>query len=173
MVDKSSLNLQKFIISVVIVGITLILGIYISSTLGTQLDAPNYPVTIINESGYINSSGYTLSGASALDFGGLSITYLINSTSNGSISAGNYTITNGVIRNATAKVWQTVKITYTYTFTNSTEASEAAVNVTSALSTGTSWISILVVVGFATIILTLLTSGLGSASREQSATPYY
>jgi len=53
-----------------------------------------------------------------------------------------------------------------------TAASNAAGSVVTALSTGTSWISILVVVGFATIILTMLTSGLGSAASE-AGTPYY
>jgi len=51
-------------------------------------------------------------------------------------------------------------------------AQNAAEEVVTALSTGTSWISILVVVGFATIILTMLTSGLGSAAAE-AGTPYY
>ena len=86
-------NLQSFIISVVIVGVTLIIGIYISDQIGTQMTA--------------NSA-----------------------------------------------------------------AANAATEVVSALSTGTSWISILVVVGFATIILTMLTSGLGSAAAE-AGTPYY
>lgn len=51
-------------------------------------------------------------------------------------------------------------------------AQNAAEEVVTALSTGTSWISILVVVGFATIILTMLTSGLGNAA-ESAGTPYY
>lgn len=86
-------NLQSFIISVVIVGVTLVIGIYISDQIGGQMDP-----------------------ASA--------------------------------------------------------AANAAEEVVSALATGTAWISILVVVGFATIILTMLTSGLGSAAAE-SGTPYY
>jgi hypothetical protein len=86
-------NLQSFIISVVIVGVTLVIGIYISDTIGEQMPA----------------------GSSAQN---------------------------------------------------------AAQAVVVALATGTSWISILVVVGFATIILTMLTSGLGSAAAE-AGTPYY
>jgi ABC-type nitrate/sulfonate/bicarbonate transport system substrate-binding protein len=86
-------NLQSFIISVVIVGVTLVIGIYITSEIGAQMD------------------------------------------------------------------------------TNSA-AANAASDVVDALATGTSWISILVVVGFATIILTMLTSGLGSAA-ETAGTPYY
>lgn len=86
-------NLQSFIISVVIVGVTLIIGIYISDQIGGQMDTDS-------------------------------------------------------------------------------AAQNAAEEVVSALSTGTSWISILVVVGFATIILTMLTSGLGGAAAE-AGTPYY
>lgn len=86
-------NLQSFIISVVIVGVTLVIGIYITSQIGAQMDTGS-------------------------------------------------------------------------------AAANAADNVVEALATGTSWISILVVVGFATIILTMLTSGLGSAASE-AGTPYY
>jgi hypothetical protein len=90
-------NLQSFIISVVIVGVTLVIGIYITSQMQTVM--------------------LTSAGAA-------------------------------------------------------TNASNAAGSVVTALSTGTSWISILVVVGFATIILTMLTSGLGNAANE-TGTPYY
>lgn len=86
-------NLQSFIISIVIVGVTLVIGIYITSQIGAQMT------------------------------------------------------------------------------TGSAEAN-AADSVVTALATGTSWISILVVVGFATIVLSMLTSGLGS-SAEAAGTPYY
>jgi len=86
-------NLQSFIISVVIVGVTLVIGIYITSEIGAQMEADS-------------------------------------------------------------------------------AAANAADDVVDALATGTSWISILVVVGFATIILTMLTSGLGSAANT-AGTPYY
>jgi len=89
----ASFNLQSFIISVVIVGVTLVIGIYISDQIGDQMTADS-------------------------------------------------------------------------------AAANAADEVVTALSTGTSWISILVVVGFATIILTMLTSGLGQAANE-AGTPYY
>ena len=86
-------NLQSFIISVVIVGVTLVIGIYITSEIGAQMDPGS-------------------------------------------------------------------------------AAANAADDVVDALATGTSWISILVVVGFATIILTMLTSGLGQAANT-AGTPYY
>lgn len=86
-------NLQAFIISIVIVGVTLVIGIYISDQIGDQMDAGS-------------------------------------------------------------------------------AAQNAADDVVDALATGTAWISILVVVGFATIVLSMLTTGLGSAA-EAAGTPYY
>ena len=86
-------NLQSFIISIVIVGVTLVIGIYIADQIGTQMDTDS-------------------------------------------------------------------------------AAQNAAEDVVDALATGTAWISILVVVGFATIVLSMLTSGLGAAA-DQAGTAYY
>lgn len=86
-------NLQSFIISIVIVGITLVIGIYIADQIGSQMDTDS-------------------------------------------------------------------------------AAQNAAEDVVDALATGTAWISILVVVGFATIVLSMLTSGLGAAA-DQAGTAYY
>lgn len=175
--NNPAFNLQKFILSVILVGITLVLGIYISSTMTNVLDTPGVSVTVTNEANaIINSSGYLLSGASAFESGSFTITSARNATA--IIGSGNYTVSAlGRITNkstsTTPGVWTGVFLNYTYTFTNQSAASSASIEVVSALSTGTSWISILVVVGFATIILTMLTSGLGSAAREQAAVPYY
>lgn len=86
-------NLQSFIISIVIVGVTLVIGIYITDQIGSQM-------------------------------------------------------------------------------TSGSAAANASADVVTALATGTSWISILVVVGFATIVLSMLTSGLG-ASAGDAGVPYY
>lgn len=172
--DNPAFNLQKFILSVILVGITLVLGIYISQTMTSVLDTPGVAVTVVNESGWANATGYTLTGASAFESGSFAISTMINGTSGAIIPAANYTLSVlGVVKNGTAVNYNTVNITYTYTFTNQSAASSASIEVVSALSTGTSWISILVVVGFATIILTMLTSGLGNTAREQAAVPYY
>lgn len=83
------LNMQGFIITVVIVGLTLVIGLYITSEVGSQMEADSAQA-------------------------------------------------------------------------NATE------DLVVALGNGTGWISILVVVGFATIILSLLTAGLGSAAQGNS-----
>ncbi|NCD05866.1 MAG: hypothetical protein EOL97_07080 [Spirochaetia bacterium] len=83
------LNLQGFIITVVVVGVTLVVGIYIASEISSQMTA--------------DSAEYN-----------------------------------------------------------------ASTDLVTALSNGTGWIAILVVVGFATIILALLSSGLSSAASGSS-----
>ncbi len=80
-------NMQSFIIGIVLVGVTLVIGIFISSEIADQMD------------------------------------------------------------------------------TGSAEAN-AANDLVTALSGGSAWITILVVVGFATIVLSMLTSGLGGSSAD-------
>jgi len=165
-------NLQKFIISVVIVGVALVIGIYITDSIGDTVKATNTAGTVANETGWLNETGYTLGQASLEDFVAGTLVVL-NATDNTTILSGNYTLTSNVLTNATETTWPSVRISYPYTYTASTNASDAADDVVDALATGTSWISILVVVGFAVIILTMLTSGLGTAARREDAVPYY
>jgi hypothetical protein len=173
--DKN-FNLQKFIISVVIIGIVLVIGIYITDTIGNTIDAPNTAASVSNETiPYINATGYTLALATAEDFASPVITAAWNATDDSPFGVGNISVSaTGVVTNATATVWNNgVILSYTYTYTAQTDASTAATNVVSALATGTAWISILVVVGFAVIILTMLTSGLGAAAGKENEVPYH
>ena len=173
--DMNKFNLQRFIISVVIVGIVLVIGIYITDQIGDVSMDPNTAASVTNETGaYINATGYTLTLSTAEDFASPVLTAIWNTTNDASIALGNATVSSlGVVTNATVTNWNSVYVSYTYTYTAATSASDAADDIVDALATGTSWISILVVVGFAVIILTMLTSGLGSAMREQGTTPYY
>jgi len=173
--DMKKLNLQRFIISVVIVGIVLVIGIFITDAIGEVAMDTNTAGTVTNETGaYINTTGYTLALSTAEDFASPVLTALWNATDDTAIGLGNATVSSaGVVTNATVTNWADAYVSYTYSYTASNDASDAADSVVDALATGTSWISILVVVGFAVIILTMLTSGLGSSMRESDATPYY
>ena len=171
-------NLQNFIISVVIIGVILVVGIYITSSIQATTRATGTAGSYVNESVTLSALGVgTLAANGYLDGSCGTITKVYNATSN-AITSGNYTQSGCTVTNSTQSCAGTTcaspwKISYSYTFTNDTQSSIAAGNVTNALATGTSWISILVVVGFATIILTMLTSGLGQAAQQQGATPYY
>ena len=90
-------NMQSFIIGIVIVGVTLVIGIYVSATIQTAM---------------LTDAGAT------------------------------------------------------------TIASNAAGTLVTALSGGSAWITILVVVGFAVIVLGMLTSGLGRAGAGQEGPVY-
>ena len=56
--------------------------------------------------------------------------------------------------------------------TDSSAEQNAANDLVTALSGGSAWITILVVVGFATIVLGMLTSGLGKSAEQESAFTY-
>lgn len=185
--EKSSLNLQKFIVSVVIVGVVLILGIYINDAISNTVDAPLTAATTLNESVTFNALNTPVNlaarGAKEFSCTGFASNGTNQTAVGTKILTGNYTLTSTcTIVNATAilgykgtNVWNasnTQFVSYTYTYTAETNASTAGLEVVSALSTGTDWVSILVVVGFATVILTMLTSGLGNASRSGEV-PYY
>lgn len=176
--SQESANLQKLIISVVIIGVVLILGIYISDSLQDVTKDTNTPGTILNES----VTFVATNTAQSLDVANLedvtcSLSSVTNETALGAVlTSGNFTLSGCTLLNATALADAigngTVYVSYSYTYTASTEASNSAGDVVTALSTGTSWISILVVVGFAVVILTMLTSGLGGAARREEV-PYY
>jgi len=55
---------------------------------------------------------------------------------------------------------------------DSSAEQNAANDLVTALSGGSAWITILVVVGFATIVLGMLTSGLGARKKEESIYTY-
>lgn len=174
---EKNFNLQKFIMSVVLVGIVLVMGIYITSEIGEVSMNVNAQGAVINET--VESLDYgdgDYLDASTLKDVVCSVTSVLNSTDGVELTlTTDYTVDNCLIESVDGGGFLgfDVKVSYTYTYTASTSASNASENVTSALATGTSWISILVVVGFAVIILTMLTSGLGSAATNTAETPYY
>lgn len=60
-----------------------------------------------------------------------------------------------------------------YYSTQSSSTSNVSENIVDALSSGSSWITILVIVGFAVIVLGLLSEGLSRASRKQESNLTY
>ncbi len=159
--------MNKFIIAVVVIGVTLIIGIFIASSI-QNVTLESTAVTVTNETGaYINATGYTLDGASANGFTGVSITIAYNDTSGNVINSGNYTVSSvGVVTNITTVVWNNVSISYGYTYDADTSTSDAAGDLVTALAGGSAWITILIVVGFATIVLGMLTQGLGRKEED-------
>jgi hypothetical protein len=77
--------------------------------------------TYVNESGWLNGSGYTLTATAVRGFNTPVLVTLYNVTDHVAVETANATLSSaGVIKNSTAKVWTGVKITYTFQNTNST-----------------------------------------------------
>ena len=166
-------DLKTFILGIVLIGLTLVFGIFIASTMEGNFWAENTAGTqIANETGYLNATGYTLAKASERDFS-LGTTVILDATDNTTIGSGNYTFTGGVLTNATATTWDSVYITYDYTYTADTDASTASASLVTSLSSGSGWIIILVIVGFAVIVLAMLTDGLGGLGAMRQTRPEY
>ena len=72
--------------------------------------------TVLNESdAWINNSGYTVTRYNEPSFTSISVTNIVNASDNKTIASGNYSVSNsGIITNASAVVWTTVKVSYTY-----------------------------------------------------------
>ena len=163
-------NLQKFVIGMVIVGLTLVIGIYIASTMSSTFDVNTVTTaTVANQTGgYINATGYVLPASlTARDYTNPQIVAILNASNNAPILVGNYTLTGSTITNATTVNWGSVKVTYNYSYTYdaATASSNASDLLVGALSGGSAWVTILIVIGFAVIVLGLLSEGLGKASQ--------
>jgi hypothetical protein len=154
------------------VGIILVAGIFISASVQDALETDITSTgTVTNETGAdINITGYTLDSASVTGFASPIITAIFNATDDAVILVGNATVSDaGVVTNATVTTWENVTISYTYTYPSieTSAASNASGDLVVSLSSGSAWITILVVVGFAIIILSILTSGFIGNSKEQ------
>ena len=161
-------NFQRFILAIIIVGVVLVVGIFISAELQDTMkddassSVTNETLTTVTEAGeYLTVSGY--------DNVACSIVIVTNSSTDAEvINSGNYTQTNCNLAFTGLSVseynntdWN---VTYTETHKDSTASSNASGDIVSALAGGSAWITILVVVGFAVIVLGMLTSGLGRAA---------
>lgn len=73
--------------------------------------------TVVNESGWINGSTYTLATTTVVGFASPSITSITNTSNFVVIPASNYTLSAaGVLTNTSNIVHDAVKITYTYSY---------------------------------------------------------
>jgi len=124
--------------------------------------------SVANETGgYLNSTGYTLAASlTERNFVSPSITEILNATDNTVVGAGNYTLIGNVLYNATATVWPTIKVTYSYTYDADTAETNATGSVVTAIgSLAKDWIPILIVVTAAGLVIFILLRSFGSKKR--------
>jgi len=117
-------------IIMVIVFTALVLGSILGISLFSNIDATG---TVANETAYINTTGYTLLYSTETDIVYDSVV-ILNATDNTTIAAGNYTLSAaGLLTNATAVNYDSVLVTYGYTYETSSTLSGINVNALSAI----------------------------------------
>lgn len=168
---------QKFILGILVVGLILVIGIYISATLQSNFQAPGTASNIVNETiAKPVGTAIVLLANNSLDKSCGAVTSVLNNTAPyRSIALGNFTQVGCTLNNATLleNYSSTLLVSYPFTYTADTTSSLASASLVTALSSGTAWITILIVVGFAVIVLGYLTNGLRNAASGREEGPAY
>jgi hypothetical protein len=128
----------------------------ISDKYGDAIEKDNTIVNVVNETGFINSTTYTLATVDGKRNYVATLTQIVNTTDGKVITAGNYTFNNNVISNATAVNWNTVKITYTYSYSADTTASNLTRDLNTELGNNSSIAGIILTISLVGIILGIL-----------------
>ena len=137
--------------------------VMIFSLMGGELIDSAYTTTsatvggeTMTEADFVNASkGYTLAlSSTAQDFASPVITAMYNGTD--LLLAGNYTLTENALFNATADGWTTLTVNYTYTYGATNGATDVMNDTTVGIAGVTDWFPIFVVIG-AMVVLILLT----------------
>jgi len=169
---KSKKGQSTALISGLIFGIaSLIIVVMISfvivSTLTDTdlLSEGRVTTTVTNESCSINSTGDTLDYYSADNavLSSFSILSVMNTTSGATVGSGNYTLTSGVITNATAVNYNDANVTYSYdTYTNTEISSDSmSANFTEGIDNVSSKLPTVLLVAAIVLILGILALLLG------------
>jgi hypothetical protein len=106
------------VLSLVLIALIVIIAVFIFITLTSNL--PGTITSTINESGWINSTGYNLINISSCNAKNPLVVYVYNGTGDEIINAANYTLTTSssawTIKNTTSWRSNSVKIVYSYTW---------------------------------------------------------
>jgi len=125
MIQKLLLAFVTLIVGLVLVGQVATTGYSVTnqaqvvdetvSLAGARLT--NFTGSVINETGFINHTGYTLAKASVPGFR-LATFSLVTNISTETIVAANYTLNTGtnIVTNATQDTWLTANFSYTYVY---------------------------------------------------------
>jgi len=159
---KSDKGVAGLTILLSIVTMLFIIGllVMIFALMGGELIDATYTSTtgtVTNETGaWLNSTTYTVDESTTQDFSGLTITSAINTSDNSSIGVGNFSVSGAGFTNATATTWDSVWVSYSYTYNAENTATGVMNDTTSGLANVSDWFPIFVVIS-AMVVLILLT----------------
>lgn len=112
-------EIQKLALAILALGIIIGVGIVILTNFGDMYAGCTSGITSetqVNETGWLNDTGYTLLQSYRNEFTSPVINVITNNSDGVSFPVNNVTISSGVIKNTTFMSWNTVNITYTYTW---------------------------------------------------------
>lgn len=166
MKNKKGIQLnQAFgaVLTLVLIGVLLIVGIYMFVSLGTSI--PPQSASVSNETGFLNSSGYTLLNSSDCNFANPSVT-MRNKSDDTLISSPNYTLSGTKVYNATSRVWNNASISYSYT--NGGQTCIANQNMISNFTTYPSLIGLIGTIIFLGIVIGVLVASFVFGGRPSA-----
>lgn len=157
---------QQVVLGVLFVGIVLTLAIFILATFQTSFrtDASG---TINNETLVsVDTLGERLSVYNYFNCQA-TILYATNATSGAIINSANYTTSNCAVYAVAGASYNGTNwnITATYTYRLDTAAANASGSAVTSFSNGTPWITIIIVVAFAVIVISLLSTGFRNVEK--------
>lgn len=176
---KSAVDLTDLALGIVILGITVVIGSSILLNVRDNRLTDLSTVTVANESTYINNSADTLANTwfQSVSTCYSNVTGTGTLAANTSLASGNYTVTvssldgTATITNATSAVFPDAACTYTYYNT-----SEAQWNLPNQAAIGLSeygnWFDIIVIVGIAGLILSLIFMAFANRGNSQGSVAY-
>jgi len=166
--DKGTAGLS-ILLSIIVMLFIIGLIVMIFTMMGAGLRDASYTstsVTVSNETGaWLNSTAYTVDNEGARSFGDLTITSAINTTDNSSIGTGNFTVVGATFTNASATTWDSVWVSYTYTWDADNTATDIMNDTSTGISGVTDWFDIFIVIA-AMVVLILLTVIIITAIRS-------
>jgi len=164
----------SLVTGIVVISVTLIVGIFILSTMQTS----SWTVTtasIANESitGLNSTVGDLLSKSTYQDVT-CTVLSAINQTDSAAINVANITTVDCRVYAVADGGYdgENVNVSYSYTYNAANNITTAAGTAATALNTGTSWLAIVIVVGFAVIVLVILNKGIGSSANASGGEVY-
>lgn len=158
------------ILIIAAIGIMLALVMYILTSMGSSFQAQETAATVTNETGtFINATGDTLAGASALDAADFVITAVWASQHgayNISVPTTNVTVSStGVVTNATATTYALASVSYTYTYTADTTSSNATTTIVEDFVDFLPWLGIILLVLAAGVVLFIVIRSFAGTGR--------
>ncbi len=155
-------DLYPVILTILLVGLVLGIGLYVLSSVGDELAITEGTVT--NETGlFINDTTATVDTATTAGFHNFAVTICTNATGGETIASGNYTTdadAGTIVGTANRGTnWSDVNCSYTYLYGST--ASEAVDSTVSGLGGFADWIAVIVVVIAAAIVLGIVMRSFG------------